>query len=150
MIFLLLDLTNLAVSDDDLFTNNLADGVEVNNFLDSADWSSPLDQSTNDMTGENNFFGNDLLADNVGVDNVQFCPQPDKRLKLRRSDGQSCTSSDAPPKSIFLPEDERVRTKSEVKRFWCSAAEYREIPVCSVYDRALDYYIELESTLSQF
>ena len=26
----------------------------------------------------------------------------------------------------------------------------RAFPVCSVYDRALDYYIELESTLSQF
>ena len=68
-------LINLAVSDNDLFTNDLlGDDAGLNSFLDNPDRSSLLDQFTNGLTTENNFYDSDLLADNVGVDEVILPP----------------------------------------------------------------------------
>lgn len=150
----------LAVSDDDLFTGDLlGDDAGLNSFLDNPDGFSSLDQFTNDLSIENNFFDSDLLAGNFGVDEVQSCRHPDKKLKHRRSDGHSCTNFDAPSssiflpeKSIFLPEDERVVTELEVQQYWCFASimAFTKFPVCSVDKNPyFDYYKTLESTLSQ-
>lgn len=153
LIFLVLDLINLAVSDDNLFVNDLlGNDAGANDFLNNLDGSSLLDQSTNDVTTENNLFDNELLADNVGVDYVQSCHQPNTKLKRRQPDGQSCLSSDSPGGSVFLPEDERVVSKSEVKKYWCSRLGgilFADFPVCSVDPSPLlPFYQSLESTLS--
>lgn len=154
LIFLVLGLTNLVVSDLDLFTNDLySDNTRTNNLLDNLDGSSLLGQFTNDIPTENNFLTNDILADNFIVDDIQSCRQPSKRLKVRQTDGQTCSNSEAPAESVFTPADERLLTDEEVRRYWCSDPRYigvTIIAVCSVNPSPAPgfYYDELEGYLS--
>lgn len=154
LIFLLLGLTNLVVSDLDLFMTDefySYSGDEVgttdllNNDLDGSS-SLLLSQFTDDTTTENTnnnpFTDGFFLAadDNFIVDDdAQSCRhQPSKRLRVRlQFDGQACSNSEAPKEeeSVFTPADERLLTIEEVRRYWCTDPRYigaTVFPICSV------------------
>ena len=166
-IFLVLGSISRAVSDFDIFANDFsandlyADNLYADNlytddtgtdyFLDDPDGSSPLDQFTNDVTNGNDYFANDFLADNLVVDDIQSCRQPGRKLKARGSDGQFCTGSDAPAPMTLDQAGDKLLTKTEVQKYWCSKFIKDTpgiIPVCSSIPMAESYSDAVEGYLS--
>ena len=105
-------LSNNAATDGDLFDANGLD----DSFFDAND----LDDS--------------LFDENLLVADAQSCLQPPSKLRARQNSQNSCASPSIFNPSIsepsisippgltdddYTPEDERVRTIEEVKRYWC-------------------------------
>lgn len=166
-----LNLVQLAVSNDDLFTTTDLLGDDntggSTDFPNNLDWPVPLgDQFTGNnlmMTDENNLFNNDLLlADNlsIDVDDGQSCrlqqPVKSKKFKVREPAGESCSSSDDAPNLSLSPFRSFSATQvasAQAQDYWCwdSPMTYGEVPVCSVdLSPVFDYYKSLVATLSQF